>query len=214
MKQADKTVAMSEFGARVLKANGIDSTPIPHGVDTSTFVPYNDEQKKQIRTQTGIPEDSIVVGDVFKNMMRKLPDKFLQMIAMAKKKNPKIVGLVHSNLEQGEFNLPLFAKDYGLTVNKDIFFGQAGANFSQMPIIYNAMDIMLHPGSIGEGFGLPLVESMSCGVPIIAPKATTAPEILDNGNAGVLFDIVKYPKTNVPVSFSSFNEIEFVMPNI
>jgi len=214
MKGADKTVAMSEFGAKVLKANGIESTTISHGVDTSHFTPLNDTQKAQIRKSVGIPEDAIVVGDVFKNMMRKLPDKFLQMIALLHKKNPKIVGLIHSNLDQGEFNVGLFAKDYGLTPNKDIFFGQAGIASQQMPVVYNAMDIFLHPGGIGEGFGLPVIEAMACGVPVVAPKATTMPEILDNGNAGVLFDIVKYPKTNVPVSFSSFNCIEFVMPNI
>lgn len=214
MKQADKTVAMSEFGAKVLKANGIDSTVIPHGVDTSLFTPFNDEQKQQIRKQVGIPEDAIVVGDVFKNMMRKVPDKFLQMLVMLRKKNPKIVGLLHTTIDQGEFNLGLFAKDYGLTPNKDIFFGQAGIEFGRMPVVFNVMDIFLHCGGIGEGFGLPVCESMACGIPVVAPKATTMPEILDNGNTGVLFDVVHYPKTNVPVSFSSFNEIEFALPNI
>src|SRR5207245_323210 len=83
-----------------------------------------------------------------------------------------------------------------------------------MPLVFNAMDIMLHSGGIGEGFGLPVIEAMSCGVPVVAPKATTMPEILDNGNAGVLFDVTHYPKTNVPITFSSFNLIEFILPNI
>jgi glycosyltransferase involved in cell wall biosynthesis len=214
MKGADKTVAMSEFGAKILKANGIDATPIPHGVDTGFFIPLNEEQKKQVRQGANIPEDAIVVGDVFKNMMRKLPDKFFQTLVLARKKNPKIVGLIHSTINMGEFNLPLFAKDYGLTSGKDIFFSQSDLDYGRMPMVYGAMDMFYHPGGIGEGFGLPVTEAMSCGIPVIAPKATTMPEILDNGNAGVLTSIVKYPKTNVPVSFSSFNLIEFVMPNI
>src|SRR5437899_367932 len=214
MKGADKTVAMSEFGSKILKANGIDATPIPHGVDTSLFVPFNDVQKADIKRQIGIPEDAIVVGDVFKNMMRKLPDKFLQMISLLKKKNPKIVGLLHTTLDQGEFNIPLFTKDYGLVPNKDIFFGQAGIEYGRMPLVFNAMELMLHSGGIGGGFGLPVIEAMSCGVPVVAPKATTMPEILDNGNAGVLFDVTHYPKTNVPITFSSFNLIEFILPNI
>jgi glycosyltransferase involved in cell wall biosynthesis len=214
MKEADKTVAMSEFGAKILKASGIDATPIPHGVDTGFFIPLNEEQKKQIRQSAGIPEDAIVVGDVFKNMMRKLPDKFFQTLVMARKKNPKIVGLLHSSFNMGEFNLPLFAHDYGLTPGKDVFFSQTDLDYGKMPAVYNCMDMFYHPGGIGEGFGLPVVEAMSCGVPVVAPRATTMPEILDNGNAGVLFNIVKYPKTNVPVSFSSFNMIEFVLPDI
>src|SRR5690606_25350178 len=37
-----------------------------------------------------------------------------------------------------------------------------------------------------EGFGLPMVESMACGTPVIAANASCLPEIV--GNAGVLVD--------------------------
>lgn len=37
-----------------------------------------------------------------------------------------------------------------------------------------------------EGFGLPLVEAMACGCPVIASNRTSIPEVL--GNAGILFE--------------------------
>ena len=37
-----------------------------------------------------------------------------------------------------------------------------------------------------EGFGIPPLEAMACGVPVIASKATSIPEIV--GNAGILID--------------------------
>jgi len=40
--------------------------------------------------------------------------------------------------------------------------------------------------SLYEGFGLPLVEAMQCGVPVIASNASCLPEVL--GGAGVLVD--------------------------
>jgi glycosyltransferase involved in cell wall biosynthesis len=40
--------------------------------------------------------------------------------------------------------------------------------------------------SLYEGFGLPLVEAMQCGVPVIAANASCLPEVL--GGAGVLID--------------------------
>ena len=40
--------------------------------------------------------------------------------------------------------------------------------------------------SLYEGFGLPLVEAMQCGVPVIASDASCLPEVL--GDAGVLID--------------------------
>jgi glycosyltransferase involved in cell wall biosynthesis len=46
-----------------------------------------------------------------------------------------------------------------------------------MQMIYNIADAFLHT-SVGEGFGLPLVEAASTGLPIIAQKATVMPELL------------------------------------
>ena len=40
--------------------------------------------------------------------------------------------------------------------------------------------------SFSEGFGLPLVEAMACGTPVVASRAGSIPEIL--GDAGRLFD--------------------------
>jgi glycosyltransferase involved in cell wall biosynthesis len=40
--------------------------------------------------------------------------------------------------------------------------------------------------SHGEGFGLPLVEAMACGIPIVAARRQAIPEVL--GDAGCLFD--------------------------
>lgn len=51
--------------------------------------------------------------------------------------------------------------------------------------LYNAAEAMVYP-SLYEGFGLPLVEAMACGTPIIASNATSIPEVV--GDAGVLFD--------------------------
>ena len=44
---------------------------------------------------------------------------------------------------------------------------------------------MIYP-SLFEGFGLPVLEAMSPGAPIISPNVTSIPEIV--GNAGVQVD--------------------------
>jgi len=50
---------------------------------------------------------------------------------------------------------------------------------------YNSLDVFVFP-SLGEGFGLPPVEAMSAGTPVVACNSTTMPEII--GDAGMLIE--------------------------
>jgi glycosyltransferase involved in cell wall biosynthesis len=54
-----------------------------------------------------------------------------------------------------------------------------------LPSIYAAATALVFP-SLFEGFGIPLLEAMAVGCPVIASNTTSVPEIL--GDAGLLFD--------------------------
>jgi glycosyltransferase involved in cell wall biosynthesis len=56
---------------------------------------------------------------------------------------------------------------------------------SDLPSLYNSARMMVFP-SLFEGFGIPLVEAMACGCPVVCANATSLPEVV--GEAGVLFD--------------------------
>lgn len=57
--------------------------------------------------------------------------------------------------------------------------------YGDLPCIYTLARLMIFP-SLFEGFGLPLVEAMACGCPVLAANRTSIPEVL--GGAGRLFD--------------------------
>lgn len=54
-----------------------------------------------------------------------------------------------------------------------------------LPFLYNAADLFVYP-SLYEGFGLPVLEAMACGVPVITSNVSATPEIA--GDAGLLVD--------------------------
>jgi glycosyltransferase involved in cell wall biosynthesis len=49
--------------------------------------------------------------------------------------------------------------------------------------LYNAAELFVYP-SLYEGFGLPVLEAMACGAPVVVSNSSSLPEVV--GDAGVL----------------------------
>lgn len=56
---------------------------------------------------------------------------------------------------------------------------------TQLLELYNLADVFVFP-SFYEGFGLPVLEAMACGTPVVASNRTSLPEVVTN--AGLLID--------------------------
>jgi len=52
-----------------------------------------------------------------------------------------------------------------------------------LPQLYNCADIFVYP-SLYEGFGLPPLEAMACGIPVITSNTSSLPEVV--GDAGIM----------------------------
>ena len=50
------------------------------------------------------------------------------------------------------------------------------ASHEDMVLIYNAADLFVYPSAY-EGFGMPVLEAMACGAPVVALNNTSLPEI-------------------------------------
>ena len=57
--------------------------------------------------------------------------------------------------------------------------------YADLPVFYNLADIFVYP-SIYEGFGLPPLEGMACGTPVITSNISSMPEFV--GDAGILVE--------------------------
>lgn len=54
-----------------------------------------------------------------------------------------------------------------------------------LPVLYNGAEVFVYP-SFYEGFGLPPLEAMSCGTPVITSNISSIPEVV--ADAGILID--------------------------
>jgi glycosyltransferase involved in cell wall biosynthesis len=69
-----------------------------------------------------------------------------------------------------------------LNLQKDVIFTGYVPD-EDLPALYNAADLFVYP-SIYEGFGLPPLEAMQCGTPVITSNTSSLPEVV--GDAGIM----------------------------
>jgi glycosyltransferase involved in cell wall biosynthesis len=180
LKRADILIADSASTRRDLcRAYGFPEGKIPViplGVDRNVFRPLD---KAICRKELGISPDRKVVLNVALEHWRKNIPGLLRATAVLKRTYPDIllirVGKAHNNTLELIKSLDLTDNIRYVTANSEEYLVR----------LYNAADVFAFP-SFYEGFGLPVLEAMACGTPVVASNRTSVPEIV--GDAGVLVD--------------------------
>ena len=184
-KRSDKIITGSNFSKNDIAATyRIDPqhiAVISHGV-SSAFKPENDVSKSQkILAKYGIDKPYILcVG-------RLNPRKNLTALveAFTRIKNEKSIPhkLVIAGKEDYATRKIIQSIEAADSSSDVILTGFVEDD--DLPALYSGADVFLYP-SLFEGVGLPVLEAMSCGVPVIASRTSSLQEIV--AEAGITVD--------------------------
>jgi len=182
VKQADHVIAVSEATRQDLIE--LYQTPpekisvLYHGV-TPDFKPVTEpRQLAAIRHKYGLGEQPFIlsVGTI---QPRKNYQRLVQALARLDSSMALVIvgskgwNYEHVFKEVAKFDLVERVHFLGFVADADL------------PMLYNAASLFVYP-SLYEGFGLPVLEAMACGIPVVASNQSALPEVV--GEAGLLID--------------------------
>jgi glycosyltransferase involved in cell wall biosynthesis len=174
---ANRIIAVSDSAARSYLGRGFASehqiTTIHNGID----VVAEPGSGRELRAQLGWREDDLVVGmlsalravkghDVAVAAFRRLADQFPNLKLLIVGRGPEWDTIAST------------VQDLGSRV------AMIGHRFDVMRC-FDAFDVCLHP-SYAEAFPTTLIEAMAASVPVVATAVGGIPEIITDGESGVL----------------------------
>ena len=191
-RQADLILTVSEYSKReIIRQFGFPEDFIDVTLEAADerFHPVEDKSKiKSVVGKYGVdPEQRniLYVGGIspHKNLTSLLK-AFLELSQLPDYSDAILV-LV------GDYSGDVFLQDEKLKVEIDKLKSSNKIRLTgyvpddELVFFYNAATVFVLP-SFGEGFGLPALEAMACGIPVIGSETTSLPEVV--GEAGLFFN--------------------------
>lgn len=195
--RADAIICVSEWLRRQLLSI-IDMAPdkvhvVHDGVDHSRFHPrYRREARQRAARILGIEPPYILA--LARSQPRKNLRTLLQAYARLPKDSPRLVLAGAGSWGLG----PIYEMVREAAIEHRVRF-TGYVPEAILPDLYAGAGCFVFP-SLYEGFGLPVLEAMACGAPVVASNRTSIPEVA--GNGALLVDT-----TNIAVLAEAINRI-------
>lgn len=231
MHNAFRVIVPSRFAQKELKESDIENVSyIPHGVDTEKYRPL-EGMKEECKKLWFFEPDEFVVLMVSMNRVRKMNPRAFRGYKRFMELNPDVKTrlMFWGDMTPSDYSVDgVQAKgvaDVGINLLPEVMnlgLGEAirwpdpqtiregipdwtGSNSGwDMVKLYNAADCLLLCTG-GEGFGMPLIEAQSCGVPVVTTDYAAGPEQV---GAGLTVKADDYAIFNTPGARRALTSID------
>jgi glycosyltransferase involved in cell wall biosynthesis len=184
VRRSRRVIAVSESTKRELvELLGVPPdkiTAIPNGVEPS-FAPAEPAAVEAFRRAKGLPERFLLHLGTLE------PRKNLPALVRAYARLRRDHGVPHALMLAGGKGWhydAVFAEIERLGLGSHVFL-PGYVPFAEQPLWYSAAEVFVYP-ALYEGFGMPPLEAMACGVPVITSNTSSLPEAV--GDAGLQVD--------------------------
>jgi glycosyltransferase involved in cell wall biosynthesis len=178
-------ICISKFGVEKFAEQDIEAQYVPHGFDDF----YQPQDQAVAREALGIPADAFVVGMNMANKGGDLHRKAFgpQMQAFADFAKDRPDALLYLHTEEFGYMRGWNLRNYAaaLDIEDKVMFAdqmtyRLGVPAEAMPYLYSSFDVLMN-ATMGEGFGIPIIEAQACGVPVIVTDTTAMSELVGPG---------------------------------
>ncbi|GAK51728.1 mannosyltransferase B [Candidatus Moduliflexus flocculans] len=156
-------------------------TVIPLGVETRFARIEDRERKEAIRAKYHVtwPQMVLYVGSIH---TRRNIESLIRAFQHVCRTNQDVCLMLVGKREYPYLDLPRLIDETGL---REHIVCPGYVADDDLPILYNIADVFVYPSSY-EGFGLPPLEAMACGTPVMTCNNTSLPEVV--GDAAIFVD--------------------------
>lgn len=184
LRRADRVITISEDARRdVVELCGVAPervTPILLAAD-ERFHPAPPAEVEAFRRRQGLPERFVLYQGTLQP--RKNVEALVRAYALLRSQGSDDHILVLAGPRGWQYE-PIFELTRQLGLEGSVTFPGFVPD-DDLPLWYSSATVFAFPSRY-EGFGLPLLEAMACGAPVVSSNASSLPEVV--GDAGLLVD--------------------------